>query len=138
MEQLKTGLWYRSTQSRTNSIYFLKNISNNSMNPHYSYGIDGINKWSNFMNRCLEGFQPAEKEVVINALKREALKRYMGKQVICLSDGYPHKFNENGIDFHFEDNDMYSGGALIYRKGKWADIIDRETEIIKEAYYEIY
>ena len=139
MEQLKTGLWYRPTTNKTNSIYFLKNTSNNSLNPHYSYGISGSGRWSELMNRNLKEFIPAEERVVSDALKREAIKRFTGKKIKCLTGGYPIGFTGVAINFYFKDNDMWSDGALIYRNGKWADAIDIDTKIIiQETHYEIY
>jgi len=135
MEQLETGLWYRSTVSKTNSIYFLKNISSNSTNPHFSYGISGIGTWSESMDRHFPKFQLAEEEVVSNVMKNEARKRYKGKKLQCLIGGYPVRFTGAAIDFYFKDNDMWSDGAVIYRNGRWADTIDKD---IKETHYEIY
>lgn len=138
MEQLKAGLWYRSTQSTTNSIYFLAKISPNPNNPHFSYGINGVGEWSESMSRCFPEFQPAEKWVVSYALKGEARRRYAGKKIKCLTDSPPIEFTGKNIDFYLESNSMLSDGALIYRNGEWADVIDGEIEIIKEIYYEIY
>ena len=140
MEQLKTGLWYRSTKSRTNSIYFLEKTLPTPNNPHFSYGINGIREWSEPMQRSFPEFQPAEEWVVSDALKKEAHKRFTGKKIQCLGGGYsPIDFTGNRIDFYFKDNDMWSDGALIYRNGKWADIVKEGTvNIIKETHYEIY
>ncbi len=101
MEQLKEGLWYRSTQSRTNSIYFLEKISSNSSNPHFSYGINGFGNWSESMERYFPKFQPAEDWVVSDALKKEARERYKGKKIRCLTFGSVKKFTGIHIDFHY-------------------------------------
>lgn len=139
MEQLKTGLWYRSTQSKTNSIYFLEKISTNSNNPHFSYGINGRGDWSELMNRSFPEFQLAEEKVVSDAMKKEAKRRYTNKKIKCPTGGPPIEFTGKQIHFYFKDNDMLSDGALIYRNGKWADIVKEGTvNIIKETHYEIY
>ena len=138
MEQLKTGLWYRSTQSKTNSIYFLEKTLPTPNNPHFSYGINMIGEWSELMHRSFPEFQPAEEWVVSDALRKEAYKRYKGKKIQCLRGGsFPFKFTGVDMDFYFKDNDMWSDGALIYRNGKWARVLE-EGEIIQETHYEIY
>ena len=88
-----------------------------------TYGFNGNNEWSNgyafSVNMCL----PASDQEVKKALIKEAKRRGIWNTPIkCLDNEFNWDY-DNGFSICFHGNVLWSKYGVVFRDGKWADIL---------------
>lgn len=125
--KLEVGKWYR--KPNTPFIYHILEIKDK--NNIKAYGFDSKGEYSNtnkFDWGTPEDSTKATEQEVFEVLKNEAVKRYN-------DGGYVKRFNSSlllKVDSEFKselkDGDLWYGGGVVFREGKWATIIPTKTK----------
>lgn len=108
------------------AIYFIEGVNNDHIeNPHKCYGINRVGAWSDSRHRCLIGFREATPQEWEAALIKEAERRGYKKGDTINSLSFPgNKYELTSWPISIDSGYVVRiGGAIIFKKGIWAEII---------------
>lgn len=131
--KFEVGKWYKSKDKRKKTLFVLTSFESSSLgffDKTDGYGFDYLGEWVdsefNLEGSEINGFIPATDKEVKEALIKEAERRgfaaFARIKLITLDD-----IVTLGVrGYTYSNNDLYLGGWLIFRDGKWAEIIKDE------------
>lgn len=131
-EELKVGKWYKYSDSE-GFLFCITNVQNDGVEVY------GFNSWGNWIDEgsyFSEYLIPATDQEVRNALIKEAKKRRFKKEVKANLKNCDNSFannvkiKNNNFRYSINQNWLAIDGFIIFKNGKWAEIIEEKKEIV--------
>ena len=134
--KLEVGRWYKSPEFGS-SLFCVTKINGDYAT---AYGFNFIGIWQDekaeFAFSNLENKTLATPEEVETALINEAKKRGFedGVKIIPLNKTIAKAVIDLGFKIEFKqyENEFWMGGYCLFKNGKWAEIIEKPTEMTLE------
>lgn len=128
-EELEVGKWYKYSDSE-GFLFCITNVQNDGVEVY------GFNSWGNWIDEgsyYSEYLIPATDKEVKDALIKEAKKRGFkeGVKFKSIVSGNIRKFT--GFYFGSDEDECWLSNdtvGCIFKKGKWAEIIEEKKEIV--------
>lgn len=134
-QKLEVGKWYSGYRDYVVFITKIKKEDGYNKLYYYGFSYDWFDDDYIASNEIESSLRPATKEEVEKALIKEAKKRgYNNNNSKCLvldtriiSDDYYFKYRDSEEDLVIQDNTSLRRVNVIYKKGKWSEIIEDPT-----------
>lgn len=129
--KLEVGKWYKHDLC----LYYVTSIYNETKE-YTAFGFDFVGVYQNnsvfgkttdyYLINCIPATEEEVKEAIIKEAKKIGFKS--GVKIKSLLYG-KSILNDYSYTFLFKDNELWFGGCLIFKKGKWAEICEEPKKI---------